>query len=216
MNLLNAVRIATLNLHKSELNYALSFDENDYRRYIDIFRNEVLGFVPADYLAYFHEHEDFYYHTTKKDKADKIVKSTYLELKYGSEYSGVGKAIYTFPASSGRCYSSDDCVTLKFKTKAKHFHITGSNDSIHALGECVFKEDKLFLEDLQILTGNDLEIDRENSFNMEKCLYHDFGFSKLDEIPDNLDLYNLEKFIQKYFSTRMFNDIFYSEATKEF
>lgn len=217
MNLRDAVRISAIALENRELDFSVSFDEKTYKQYIDLFRHDVLLFIPVDYIGYWHQHEDWYYHTTEIRRVKEIIKKGYLSLDAGSEDCGVGQAIYTFPISSGRCYTGNDMVTLKFKSDVKHYHLTGAADSIHALGECVFKEEKLVLNDLEVLSGSELEKDRRNSFDVIKCLYHDFGFSNLEKgYSKDLNFDNLQMFIQDKFSSTIFNENFYSELRKEF
>lgn len=218
MNFRDAIRMCVMQYEKRSLDYSIDFSEIDYRAYIDRFRYEIMGFLPVDYLAYYHNHEDWYYHTTSKWCAQEIIKNGYFDREMFSENGGVGKAIYTFPASSGRCYiGGEDKVTLRFKANEKHYHIVGATDSIHALGECIFNTDKLYFDDLEILSEDKLEKDRWKYFKPVKSLTHDFGFntSELNSDCELLNLDNLKSFVNSKFNSCLFKDDFYEDINKK-
>lgn len=218
MNLANCLRSCCWTGSK-ELSYALSFEEKEYFSNISRFRNDLPGIIGTSYIAYKHEHSDVYVHTTTKEGAGAILRSRCLSRGFFGENGGVGRAIYTFPAKSGRCYTNDDKVILMFESDLPHYHIVGSNDTIHSLGECIFLQDNVVVRNCKILSEEDYTKYIKDNFNPVKSLVHYFGVSK-NEIEENncseLRFEELSTAVGKLWENANFTFDFYNLFRKDF
>lgn len=218
MNLLNCLRTCFKGDHK-ELPYAVSFNDKEYFSNVCWFRNDIPAMLGVDYTTYFHRHEDYYVHTTSEKIARDIMVEGYIDRDYFNEDGSVGRAIYTFPAKSGRCYLNEDLVVLLFKTSSPHFHIVGSNESIHCLGESVFIEDRIYIDDCKILSKEDYKIYISDNFDYTESLIHYFGISK-EEISEygisDVTVDTLKEIVSKNHASSCFDFNFYNLFQKDF
>lgn len=223
MNFRSAIRTSCSCFKDSKLPYSITFSEKEYWEYISVFRNDLPGIVPVDYVAYYHKHEDIYYHTTSREIAEKIKNESKIIKSYFSDNGSVGQAIYTYPAKSGRCQYDDknnDVVTIKFKCDSEHFHIVGTVDSICNLGECVFIDDELDIYDVVILDNKEIEKDIEDNFCPSESLIHYFGIDlESDYVKDEvntLQYTQLKSVIEKSWKSLNFKEEFYKQFMEDF
>lgn len=182
----SAISIASRNEKINPVPYSCVFNEFDYWNYAYNYKRELLDFFRKSYIVIRHKHSDIYVHETTYNKVDKILSDGFL-IGYDDNNS-LGKAIYTFPLSSGRISALRyDSYYIVFSSSEEHCHIVGTDDSNHELGESDFLVDKLEIKHPRVYTQKEMyEFSRLN-FDSENVLSNYYGIGDmLDVNYDNL------------------------------